>query len=181
MRSFVYAGLVAALIPVPDGWKQETFQFPLPFAKTIPLEGSEHVRFTPQWTRFSAPDSFSYVFVWDVKAKPVTADDLEDYLEAYFNGLMMGVGVARKVEDSALPASAALHPMTPVAGWSQAFGAEMRTWNAFSRGEKLMLWGEITQRECPAGRMQIFFAFSRAKRDHPVWNNLRAVREKTAC
>jgi hypothetical protein len=181
MRSLASIGLVAALVPVPDGWRHETFQFPLPFAKTIPYEGSEQVRFTPQWTRFSAPDAFSYVFVWDVKAKPVTADDLEDYLEVYFNGLMLGVGTARKLGDSAQPAAAALHPMTAVGGWSQAFGAEMRTWNAFSKGEKLLLFGEITQRDCAPDRMQIFFAFSRANRDHPVWKSLRAVRDKTKC
>jgi hypothetical protein len=181
MRSLASFGLVAALIPVPDGWRHETFQFPLPFAKTIPYEGREEVRFTPQWTRFSAADAFSYVFVWDVKAMPVSAEDLEDHLETYFNGLMRGVGAARKLEGSEQPAAAALHPMTPVGGWSQAFGAEVRSWNAFSKGEKLLLWGEVTQRECAPDRMQIFFAFSRARRDHPVWKSLRAVRDKTTC
>ncbi len=181
MLGLVYAGLVAALVPVPEGWRQETFQFPLPFAKTIPYEGTELVRFTPQWTRFSEPDSFSYAFVWDVKAKAVTADDLEDYLEIYFNGLMRNVGVARKLEDKELPAAAALHPMTSVRGWTDAYGAEIRTWNAFSRGERLLLMGEITRRGCPPDRMQIFFAMSRAPRDHPVWERLRQLRASTTC
>ena len=181
MRSLAYVGLVAALVPVPEGWRQESFQFPLPFAKTIPYEGAEQVRFTPQWTRFSAIDAFSYALVWDVKARPVSADDLEDHLETYFNGLMQNVGVARKLETAAVPASVALHPMTAVPGWSQAYGAEIRTWNAFSKGEPLLLLGEITRRDCAPGRMQIFFALSQAPRDHATWNMLRALRDATTC
>jgi hypothetical protein len=181
MRSFAYVGLVAALVPVPDGWRQESFPFPLQFAKTIPYEGTEQVRFTPQWTRFAAEDAFSYAFVWDLKARPVTAEDLEDHLETYFNGLMQNVGVARKLETAAVPAAAALHPMTAVPGWSQAYGAEIRTWNAFSKGERLLLLGEITQRDCAPDRMQIFFAWSRAPRGHATWKALRALRDATAC
>src|SRR5579859_2501760 len=181
MPGFITIGLAAALIPVPEGWRQGTFQFPLPFAKTIPYEGSENVRFTPHWTRFSQPEGFTYAFVWDLKARPVTADDLEDYLEAYFNGLMRGVGAARKLEDKEQPASAALHPMTAVPGWGEAYGAEIRTWNAFAGGEKLLLMGEITRRPCPPDRMQIFFALSPAPRDNAVWEPLRALREKTTC
>jgi hypothetical protein len=181
MRSFAYVGLALALVPVPEGWRQESFEFPLQFAKTIPYEGAEHVRVTPQWTRFSAEDAFSYAFVWDVKARPVTADDLEDYLEAYFNGLMQNVGVARKLETDPVPAAVALHPMTGLAGWSQAHGAEIRTWNAFSRGERLLLRAEITRRDCAPDRMQIFFALSKAPRTHPTWNGLRALRDATTC
>jgi hypothetical protein len=181
MRSLAYVGLVAALVPVPEGWRQETFQFPLAFAKSIPYEGTEQVRFTPQWTHFSQPDAFSYAFVWDVKARPVTADDLEDYLETYFNGLMRGVGAARSLEDKTVPAAAALHPMTAVRGWTDAYGAEIRTWNAFSKGERLLLLGEVTRRGCPPDRMQIFFALSKAQRDHAVWERLRALRAATTC
>ena len=181
MRSFVYVGLVAALVPVPDGWRHESFQFPLQFAKSIPYEGIEEVRFTPQWSRFSQTDAFSYAFVWEVKERPVTTEDLEDYLETYFNGLMRGVGAARNLEDAAVPAAAALHPMTAVAGWGDAYGAEIRTWNAFSKGEKLLLLGEITRRACAPGRMQIFFALSRAPREHAVWQRLRALRDATTC
>ena len=111
----------------------------------------------------------------------ISADDLEDHLETYFNGLMQNVGVARKLETAAVPASVALHPMTSVPGWSQAYGAEIRTWNAFSKGEPLLLLGEITRRDCAPGRMQIFFALSQAPRDHATWNMLRALRDATTC
>jgi hypothetical protein len=71
--------------------------------------------------------------------------------------------------------------MTAIPGWKQSFGAELRTWNAFSKGEPLLLHGEIAQRTCGEKRMQIFFAFSMAKRDRPVWKALRAARQATPC
>lgn len=171
----------AALIAAPGDWRKETFQFPLPFAPAIAYEGAEHVRFAPSWARFDDEDGFSYVFLWDVKSKPIATEDLEDHLEAYFAGLMKGVAPARKLDVPSIRTAAALHPMTQVPGWSRAHGAEVRTWNAFSKAEPLLLHGEIALRECPAGRMQVFFAFSRAKRDRAIWQGLRKAREATQC
>ncbi len=171
----------AALIVAPDDWRRETFPFPLPFAPGIAHEGAEHVRFAPSWARFADEDGFSYVFLWDVKAKPVATEDLEDHLEAYFMGLMKGVAPGRNLEIPPTPTAAALHPMTQVPGWTRAYGAEVRTWNAFSKAEPLVLYGEVAHRECAAGRMQVFFAFSRARRDRAIWHGLRKVREATQC
>jgi hypothetical protein len=171
-----------AQLTAPEGWRKESFAFPLQFAPAIPYVGTEHVRFAPGWARFAADDGFSYVFLWDVKAAPVATEDLEDYLEAYFEGLMKGVAPARKLARPAeAKTSAALHPMTAIPRWTQANGAQVRTWNAFSKGEPLLLHGEISRRECANGRMQIFFAFSKAPREKPVWESLRRVREATHC
>lgn len=177
----IAALLLAALLPTPSGWRAESFDFPLRFAPSIPYEGKEHVRFAPGWARFSSDEGFTYAILWDLKEQPVTADDLEDYLEVYFTGLMRGVAPARKLEIPDTPTSAALHPMTAIEGWQQAYGAEVRTWNAFSKGEPLLLWGEIAQRSCGGGRMQVFFAFSRSKRDRPAWAPLRDLRKTTPC
>jgi len=176
-----WLALAAFAIPAPDDWRHESFKFPLAFAPSIPYEGTEHVRFAPAWSRFAAEDGFSYVFLWDVKAVPVTTEDLEDYLEAYFRGLMRGVAPARKLEPPDIKTTAALHPMTAIAQWTQAFGAQVNTWNAFSNAEPLVLHGEIARRECANGRMQIFFAFSRAARDKPAWRALRERRAATQC
>ena len=171
----------AAIVPVPDGWRAESFAFPLQFAPSIPYEGEELVRFAPGWASFAADTGFSYVFAWDVKAKPVAAEDLEDHLEAYFDGLMRNVGRGRKLEVEPGKTSVALHPMTALDGWAQGYGAEVRTWNAFAKGEPLLLHGEITQRDCSDGRMLIFFAFSKSPRGKPIWNGLRDARRATAC
>jgi hypothetical protein len=175
-----FAILLAAL-PTPEGWRQESFKFPLQFAPTIPYEGTEHVRFAPGWGQFGSDTGFSYVFLWELKAKPVTTEDLEDYLETYFSGLMKGVAPARDLEAPKTATAVSLHPMTAIAGWAQSYGAQVRTWNAFSKAEPLLLHGEIVQRECPGGSMQILFAFSKAPSDRPIWKSLRGVREATQC
>jgi hypothetical protein len=181
VRFLPSAVLAAALLPAPDDWRKENFTFPLVFAPSIPYEGTEQVRFAPTWERFATESGFTYVFLWDLKARPVTAEDLEDHLEAYFTGLMRNVAAGRKLDFEAVKAAAALHPMTAIPQWSQAFGAEVRTLNAFSKNEPLLLNGEVAQRECAGGRMQVFFAFSMARRDRPVWNHLRAIRKATPC
>lgn len=173
--------LALAILTAPDGWRKESFQFPLAFAPAIAYEGTEHVRFSPGWERFDSDEGFSYVFLWDVKAKPVAPEDIEDHLEAYFNGLMSNVSRGRKLANEPPKASVAVHPMTSVPGWSQAYGAEVRTGNAFSKNEPLLLYSEITQRDCGAGRMQIFFAMSKAPRARPSWESLRAIRTATPC
>jgi hypothetical protein len=184
--AIVLAGAVLATaranpIPAPDDWRKESFTFPLGFAPKVPYEGTEYLRFSPDWERFAEDGAFTYVFVWDVKAKPVTPEDVEEYLEFYFDGLMNNVGNARKVVDGRVKATVAAHPMTGIPGWSQALGVQVRTWNAFSKGEALLLHGEVAHRDCGAGRMQIFFAFSKSRRDRPVWEALRAARKGTTC
>src|SRR5262249_16172519 len=149
---------LAAMLPTPTGWREEAFDFPLRFATAIPLEGKEHVRFAPSWTRFSTEEGFTYAILWDVKQKPLVAHDFEDFLEKYFTGLMHNVAPARKLEEPDTPTAVALHPMTAIDGWEQSYGAEVRTWNAFSKAEPLLLRGEVTYRPCPDGHMQVFFA-----------------------
>ena len=167
-------------VPTPEAWRRESFTFPLQFAPSIPYEGTEHVRFAPSWTRFGDDTGFSYVFLWDLAAKPVTPEDIEEYLETYFNGLMKNVGLQRKVADKEVKSAAAVHPMAMLEGWGRGYGVEVRTWNAFSKGERLLLYGEVGHRFC-GERMQIFFAFSQARRDRPIWEGLRAARKATSC
>jgi hypothetical protein len=176
----MYATAQTSAIPAPEGWRAESFLFPLQFAPSIPYEGVEYVRFAPTWQRFDSEGGFSYVILWDVKTQPVTPEDLEDYLEVYFTGLMKNVGVQRKLSDKEIKTAAAVHPMAALASWEQGYGIEVRTWNAFSKGEALLLYGEVGQRTC-GERMQIFFAFSRLARDQPIWNRLHDVRKATTC
>ena len=174
------AAAAATLIPAPDDWRKESFAFPLQFAPGIPYEGTEYLRFSPAWDQFADEGGFSYVVLWDVKAVPVEPPDIEDHLETYFNGLMSNVARGRKLAEPARSVVEA-HPMARVPGWQQGFGVEIRTFNAFSKGEPMLLYGEVSQRSCGKGRMQILFALSKSPRDRPIWNGLRAVRTATTC
>jgi hypothetical protein len=179
----MFAALVlaaaAALIPAPDAWRQESFDFPLRFAPGIPYEGQEHLRFAPGWDKFTEDSGFSYVILWDVKKVPVEPADLEDHLESYFNGLMSNVARGRQLEPPPRTVVAA-HPLAPPRDWQQGFGVDIRTYNAFAKGEPLLLRAEVTQRNCGA-RMQVFIALSQARRDKAIWDILRRLRAGTAC
>lgn len=176
----IAALLLAALLVAPADWRKESFDFPLRFAPSIPYQGKEHVRFHPRWDNFGDEAGFSYVVLWDVKEVPIEAADIEDHLETYFNGLMSNVARGRKLDPPGESVVEA-HPMARVPGWSQGFGVEIRTFNAFSKGEPLLLFGEVSQRSCGNGRMQILFALSKSSRDRAIWNGLRAVRTATTC
>jgi len=178
--AFAAAAAAATLIPAPDDWRKESFAFPLQFAPGIPYDGTEYLRFSPAWDQFADEGGFSYVVLWDVKAVPVEPPDIEDHLETYFNGLMSNVARGRKLAEPPRSVVQA-HPMAPLADWQQGFGVQIRTYNSFSRGEPLLLYGEVTQRKCSNERMQIFFALSKSRRDKPIWNSLRKARGATTC
>ena len=178
--AFAAAAAAATLIPAPDDWRKESFAFPLQFAPGIPYEGTEYLRFSPAWDQFADEGGFSYVVLWDVKAVPVEPPDIEDHLETYFNGLMSNVARGRKLAEPPRSVVQA-HPMAPLPDWQQGFGVQIRTYNSFSKGEPLLLYGEVTQRRCSNERMQIFFALSKSRRDKPIWNSLRKARGATTC
>jgi hypothetical protein len=170
-----------AQVAAPEGWRKETFQFPLAFAPSIPYEGTEHVRFAPYWTRFAEERGFTYVVLWDIKRRELQPQEIERGLNVYFDGLMESVTKARKIEDPGTVSSVALHPMAAPAGWAGAYGGRVWTWNGFGKGEPLVLHAEVTTRDCAADRTQVFFAFSRAARTQATWEELRAIRNGTAC
>jgi len=178
--AFAAAAAAATLIPAPDDWRKESFAFPLQFAPGIPYQGTEYLRFHPGWDQFADETGFSYVVLWDVKAVPVEPPDIEDHLETYFNGLMSNVARGRKLAEPPRSVVQA-HPMAPLPDWQQGFGVQIRTYNSFSKGEPLLLYGEVTQRRCSNERMQIFFALSKSRRDKPIWNSLRKARGATTC
>jgi hypothetical protein len=175
------ATAAGAQIAAPDDWRKESFTFPLPYAPTLPYEGAEHVRFTPDWKKFDQPDGFSYVFLWDIRPTLLEDEALERAMAVYFDGLMNNVAIARKLEAMVPRTVVVLHPLGAPGGWRIAYAGTIHTWNGFAKAEPLVLNAEITQRPCGPERIQIFFAMSMADRAAPIWKQLRAAREATAC
>jgi hypothetical protein len=168
-------------IAAPDDWRKQSFDFPLPFAASIPYSGTEHVRFSPEWANFSSEAGFSYVVLWDIKRTPMEGAHLERALAVYFDSLMENAARARKLEELPVHAAVVLHPMRAPNGWKDAYAGVVHTWNGFGKGEDLRLEIEIAQRPCGAERMHVFFALSRAKRTDAAWRPLRAIRADTPC
>jgi hypothetical protein len=170
-----------AELAAPDGWRRESFTFPLPYAPSLPYSGTEQVRFSPGWSDFSGEAGFSYVVLWDIEGKLMEPEALERALGVYFDGLMNNVAIARKI-DALVPQSAAvLHPLDAPGGWRSGYAGRIHTWNAFSAAEPLVLNVEIALRPCAAGRMQVFFAIAKAPRASAAWKPLRAIRRSASC
>jgi hypothetical protein len=171
----------AAAIAAPATWREETFDFPLVFAPSIPYEGREIVRFSPEFTRFAGGRGFTYAVLWDVKRRAIEPSELERGLAVYFDGLMENVTRGRRIQDPGTVSSATLHPLRTPPGWGQALSGHVWTWNGFSKGEPLVLNLEVATRACGDDRTQIFYAFSMAARTDPAWDELRSIRDKTTC
>lgn len=177
----IAALVLAAAIAAPEGWRAETFTFPLAFAPSIPYEGREHVRFAPRWSDFAGEQGFTYVILWDIKRRDVEPRELERALTVYFDGLMENVTRGRKIDDPGTVTAVALNPMAAPRGWTQGASGKVHTWNGFAKGEPLVLHLEVAMRACGDDRTQLLFAFSKAARDAAAWNELRTLREKTTC
>lgn len=171
----------AADVPAPPSWPAQAFDFPLPFAPSVPYEGREQVRFAPSWAKFGSDDGFSYVVLWDLTPTLMEAAPLERALEVYFDGLMNAAAIARHLQAMVAPTAVSLHPLAVPSGWNDAYAGTVRTWNGFGHAEELVLNVEITQRACGTQRLQVFYALSKATRAHPVWKSLREVRDATNC
>jgi hypothetical protein len=77
---------------VPDGWKHETFRFPLEFAPTVSHKGLEEVRFPPGFLTAGAANHWSYAFVWRLDdPAPLDPAALASELQLYFRGLLTAV------------------------------------------------------------------------------------------
>ncbi|HET9469613.1 MAG TPA: hypothetical protein VFO24_00815 [Usitatibacter sp.] len=174
------AGALAAGIEAPASWRKESFTFPLPYAPSLPYEGTEEVRFSPQWAHFGAPDGFTYAVLWEIRPTSVEGLALERALSVYFDGLMNNVAIARKLDAMVPQTQVALHPLAAPEGWSGAYAGAIHTWNGFAKAEPLVLNAEIAYRAC-GERMQVFFGLSEAPRAAPAWESLRRIRSATRC
>lgn len=171
---------LAAGLEAPAGWRKESFTFPLPYAPSLPYDGTEEVRFSPQWAHFDAADGFTYAVLWDIKPTLMDGLALERALSVYFDGLMNNVAIGRKLDAMVPQTQVALHPLASPEGWSGAYAGAIHTWNGFAKAEPLVLNAEIAYRTC-GDRLQVFLGLSKAPRAAPAWESLRGVRSATRC
>jgi hypothetical protein len=85
-----YAQQAGYDFPKPRGWNTEKIFFPIDFAKNIPFQGTEELRFTPGWGNSKTDEYWGYDLLWFVKGlKSVKKGDLDKYIMQYFNGLYL--------------------------------------------------------------------------------------------
>ncbi|NVB78480.1 MAG: hypothetical protein HOV81_08820 [Kofleriaceae bacterium] len=93
---------------IPTGWKHETIPFPLEFAPSLAHRGIEELRFPPGFLDETAPNRWSYTFVWRLdEPAMLDAEALGHELEVYFRGLLAAVdGDKHRLDPAQITASA---------------------------------------------------------------------------
>jgi hypothetical protein len=160
--------------PVPAGWKHETFALPPEFAPEFPYRGTEDLRFMPGWSSPTAPDFWSYDFVWLLDERPqFDATSLAAALTTYFRGLCSAVGGAKYQFD----ASRYRADLTAVPGSAPPrIAGQVFTYDAFQTALPLTLNVEAELRSYPEiGRFAVVVALSPKDATDPVWKELRAT------
>jgi hypothetical protein len=151
--------------PVPDGWNDEAFDFPLEFVPDLAHTGSEELRFAPGFFDPDAPGYWTYAFVW------VLTDDgaldeptLEAELTAYFRGLSAAVAADRTPPEP-LDLTAVRVELAPDA--THTLTGTIGTYDVFTKGTSIpfvRLQVAIDVRPCGTGRTVLLTA---ATRDRP--------------
>ncbi len=83
----------------PEGWGVERFLIPIEFAKSIPYQGIEDIRFTPGWGNAKSEEYWSYAFLWYLNEMPVTNETtIQTNLNSYYTGL-----IGRNIDKRKIP------------------------------------------------------------------------------
>ena len=165
-------------MPIPEGWRTETLPFPLEFAPDLPYTGLEELRFAPGFFEEGGANFWSYAFIWWVgTGEPNDLTSIATHLEDYFRGLADAVAKEREAE-----VGDATFAATLAAGPGSSFNGQAETFDPFVTNSqvRLNIRGNIV--ECPdQDRQAILFALSPQASDHPVWNELDAIRSGFRC
>ncbi|MGQ0551811.1 MAG: hypothetical protein ACT4PU_01160 [Planctomycetota bacterium] len=166
--------------PIPAGWLHESFALPPDFAPDFPYRGSEDLRFMPGFSSPSAPDYWSYVFVWWLEQPPAfDATSMAAALTTYFQGLSTAVGGAKFQLD---PARYRTDLASVPSSRPPRLAGQVQTYDPFVTGLPLTLNVEAELRSCPStGQFAIVVLLSPQDTTHGVWQALRAAADSLVC
>jgi hypothetical protein len=176
-------------LPLPSGWRKETFKLPPTFAPTMKWKGSEELRFAPGMFKANAPDFFCYAFLlWLTDDAQIDAKTLERELLAYYRGLSASVSKPKKREVDTTTFSLTIMPASQqpqsrpggeaVAGYS----GELKWTEPFATGKHQTLHLEI--QTWPSAKHKHHCVFICASPQAPtaaVWKTLRDIRAGCTC
>jgi hypothetical protein len=123
----------------------------------------------------------NYLFVWDLDAATIGRGDPYRTWRTYYDGLMFAVTEARRLIEPGTPARLDLQPMAAVKGWDEAYSGTLASRETYLEGEPVVMYTEITRRDCDRKRAQLFFAISYSPPASPEWDEMRKTRDAVSC
>lgn len=159
-----------------ETWRAESFEFPMRFAPKVNFDGVADVRFTKGWGDQSSDQFWAYAFAWHIRIdKPLTEDEIENYMALYFDGLMNVVNRDKSFEVPASEHEFSIYP----SGNNQEIKGEIRFYDAFFSQEMMKLNVKGTYEYCEAdGRSIYFLCLSPKPFEDGVWVHMQKVKLK---
>jgi hypothetical protein len=167
-------GQEIALIKADSSWGKEVFQFPLSFAPEIKFKGIEEARFPKAWAKKDSAAFWSYAFAWQIETQTaLTAEDLENNLRLYFDGLMSAVSGLAKEK---FPATITVFVQNKIDESRSFFKGKIQIYDAFTLKAPLLLNVSVEQYFCVKNHQSILlFRFSPKTQAHFTWKQLNTL------
>ena len=160
---------------IPDGWRGETFAFPLEFAPSIAHRGAEELRFPPGFLEPGQPGYWSYAFTWRTEdAAELDAARLGSELTVYFKGLIAAVDEKHRIDAASRESIAASAEPDGPGRWK----LRAHVIDAFKTGAPIDLVGWAARTACDSGALWVFVL---ARADSPLRGELDALARSAAC
>ena len=158
------------------GWGIERFLIPIGFAPSIPYTGVEDIRFTPGWAKKTTNEYWSYAFLWYLDGtQTFDANTIENYLKAYYTGLIKVNSDPAKIADKLFPVTSSIKPGTTEKGDLKTFEGSVYMLDYMSQ-QPITLNFVIHIRAC-AGKDKtfVFHEISPMPYAHDVWKRLHQL------
>src|SRR5258706_13958257 len=123
----------------------------------------------------------NYLFVWDLDIATIGRGDPYRTWRTFYDGLMYALTEERRLIEPGTPARLNLQPMAGVKGWDEGYSGTLASRETYLEGAPVVMYTEITRRDCDRKRAQLFFAISYSPLDSPEWDPMRKARDTISC
>ena len=168
------------LLPeLPQEWRFERIDFPLPFAPKLKYDGFEELGFAPGMFDAQSETYFTYIFAMKITTDiSIDVKMLRSLLETYYRGLCRAVakGTEFDIDESKILSTVAEDHYE--AKDSRHFTVTLESYDPFVTGKPLKLHLEMLVVEKSPSDHRIFAIVSPTPADSSVWNQLRELKKK---
>jgi hypothetical protein len=175
-------------LPLPSGWRKESFTLPPDFAPDMKWKGSEELRFAPGMFKASAPDFFSYAMLFRLpEDAKIDAKTLERELLAYYRGLCSAVSKSKKREVDTkgftvtITAAKQQPDKRPDSEAVAGYMGELSWIEPFATAKHQTVHLDIQSWVSGSKHRCIFICASAQPESAPVWKILREIRAGCTC
>lgn len=151
-------------------WFKEIIKFPINFAREIPYQGFEELRFAPGFSKEESPELWTYTWAWVItNQKTFTENELETNIQLYFDGLL---GLDPKHHKNVKQQTNAVF----IKKDTKSYVGKIKTFDTRYTQKPITLNVKVDKHLCKENnRAILIFRISPQEFENPVWKNLNAI------